>query len=93
VANGVHFEVTFPKAPRYEVQGAVREIAATIAAAAAGGTPRRTGRAAAGWELRPGYNDTGTTVVVNAVPYIVFLEYGSRRNRAYAMLGRAMAAG
>jgi hypothetical protein len=93
VASGVHFEVTFPKAPRYEVQGAVAQIASQIAAAAAAGTPRLTGRAAGGWETRPGYNDPGTTVVVNAVPYIVYLEYGTRRNRAYAMLGRAMAAG
>jgi hypothetical protein len=91
--GGVHFEVTNPKAPRYCVQPNVAEIAAKIAASAAAGTPRRTGRAAGGWETRPGYNDPGTTVVVNAVPYVRFLEYGTRRQRAHAMLGRAMAAG
>ena len=69
--------MTNPRAPRYEVQGAVRDIAGRIAAAAAAGTPRLTGRLAGGWEVRPGYNDPGTSVVVNAVPYARFVEYGT----------------
>jgi hypothetical protein len=91
--GGAHFEVTFPRAIRYVVQGNIREITAQIAARAAANTPRETGQMAGGWEVRPGYSDPGTSVVVNAVPHARFVEYGTRHMRAFAPLGRAMAAG
>jgi Bacteriophage HK97-gp10, putative tail-component len=91
--GGVVFKITDPRAPRKCVQQNVREITNRVAAAAAAGTPRRTGRLAAGWAVRPGYSDPGTSVIVNTVPYARFVEYGTRRRRGAAMLGRAMAAG
>jgi hypothetical protein len=89
----VEFRVTDPKAPRLCVQPDVRSAAQRLAARAASNTPRRTGRMAASWEVRPGYSDPGTSVVVNTVPYARFVEYGTRRTRAYAPLGRAVAGG
>lgn len=93
MANGVHFEVTNPRAPRYAVQGNVAEIAAKIAAAASAGSPHRTGALAAGFRTAPGYSDPGTTVVIASSPYFHYVEYGTRHMAAHAMLGRAMASG
>ncbi|HXD66359.1 MAG TPA: HK97 gp10 family phage protein [Solirubrobacteraceae bacterium] len=93
MANGVVFKVTDPRAPRLAVQQNVAEITARIASAAASNTPRLTGAMAAGWEVRPGYSDPGTSVVTNRVPYARFVEYGTRRMRAHAPLGRALASG
>lgn len=93
MASGVTFKVTHPRAPRECVQQNVREAAQRIADRAAGNTPRRTGRLAGGWEVRPGYSDPGTSVVINRVPYARFVEYGTRNRPPAAMLGRALAAG
>jgi hypothetical protein len=89
----VTFRVIAPQAPRLCVQDNVREAAQRVASAAASNTPRRTGLMAASWEVRPGYSDPGTSVVTNTVPYARFVEYGTRRTRAYAPLGRALATG
>jgi len=93
MADGVHFEVTNPRAPRYCVQGNVAEIAAKVAAAASAGTPRRTGALASAFRTAPGYSDPGTTVVIVSSAYFHYVEYGTRHMAAHAMLGRAMAAG
>jgi Bacteriophage HK97-gp10, putative tail-component len=89
----VTFTVTDPKAPRKCVQPDVASIAQRIASAAASNTPRHTGTMAASWRVQPGFNDPGTSVVINTAPHARFVEYGTRRTRAYAPLGRALAAG
>jgi hypothetical protein len=91
--NGVTFTVTDPLAPRKCVQQNVAEAAQRIASAAASNTPRRTGRMASSWVVRPGYNDPGTSVVINTAPYAKFVEYGTRSRPARAPLGRALASG
>ena len=94
MASGVvTFKVTNPRAPRLCVQQNIYETAQRVADRAAAGTPRLTGRLAGGWEVRPGYSDPGTAVVINRVPYARFVEYGTRSRPAAAMLGRAMASG
>ena len=92
-SGGVTFKVIDPRAPRKCVQQNVAEAAQRIASAAASNTPRHTGKMAASWETRPGYSDPGTTVVINTAPHARFVEYGTRRTRAAAPLGRALAAG
>lgn len=89
----VVFRVTDPRAPRLAVQQNIAEITQRIASRAASNTPRLSGLMAASWQVRPGYNDPGTSVVVNTAPYARFVEYGTRRTRAYAPLGRALASG
>ena len=93
MASQVVFRVTDPKAPRLAVQQNIAETAQKIAGAARANTPRLSGLMAASWEVRPGYNDPGTSVVINTAPYARFVEYGTRRTRAYAPLGRALAVG
>ena len=93
MADGVVFKVIDPRAPRLAVQQNVAEITARIASQAASNTPRLTGRMAAGWEVRPGYSDPGTSVVINTVPYARFVEYGTRTRPPRAPLGRALASG
>jgi Bacteriophage HK97-gp10, putative tail-component len=85
------FVVTDPKQIRTACQAGVAAIAEQVAARAAANSPRRFGRLAAGFRTQPGYDDPGTTVVVNSVPYARFIEYGTRHMRAYAPLGRAAA--
>jgi hypothetical protein len=80
------------RARRLVVQPGVRDLTARLAAAAASNSPRVTGRLAAGWKVVPG-SDPGTSLVVNDVPYARFVEYGTRRRRPAAPLGRAVAAG
>ena len=75
------------------VQPDIREAAQQLASRAAANTPRATGRMAASWRTAPGYSDPATTVVTNDAPYARFVEYGTRRRRAHAPLGRAVAAG
>lgn len=89
----VVFRVTDPKAPRLAVQQNIAEIAQQLAGRATANTPRLTGLMAGSWQVRPGYNDPGTSVVINTAPYARFVEYGTRRTRAYAPLGRALAVG
>jgi hypothetical protein len=93
VASGVVFTLTTAdrRNARLAVQPNIAEIASRVAGRAAAGTPRRTGRMAGSWEVRPGYSDPGTSVVVNTAPYARYVEYGTRRTRAYAPLGRALA--
>jgi hypothetical protein len=93
MANGVTFTVTDPRAPRLCVQQNVAEIAGQVAARAASNTPRLTGLMAASWQVRPGYSDPGTSVVVNTAPYARFVEYGTRSRPARAPLGRALGSG
>lgn len=88
--GGARFTVTHPEARRLAIQPDIARIATSVAQAAAAGTPRVTGRLAGGWSTRPG-RDPGTTLVVNTVPYAVPVEYGTRRRRPAAMLGRALA--
>lgn len=73
------------------VQPDIARIARGVAADAAARTPVHTGALRAGWKVVPG-DDPGTSVVVNEVPYARFVEYGTRRRAAAAMLGRAIAA-
>ena len=87
------FGVTDPRAPRYAVQRAHRRDHAADRVARSVGHPAAVRADGGLWQVRPGYNDPGTSVVVNAVPYARFVEYGTRRTRAYAMLGRALASG
>lgn len=89
----VVFKVIDPQAPRKCVQPDIAAIARRVASAAATNTPRHTGQMASSWEVRPGYSDPGTSVVVNTAPHARFVEYGTRRTRAYAPLGRALASG
>ena len=93
MADGVVFKIIDPRAPRLAVQQNVAEITTRIASQAASNTPRLTGRMAAGWRVQPGYSDPGTSVVINTVEYARFVEYGTRRTRAHAPLGRALASG
>ena len=90
MASGSVFTVTNPRARRWVIQPDIRRIAEGVAADAAQNTPRLTGRMAAGWRVVPG-QDPGTSLVVNSVPYARFVEYGTRRQRADAPLGRAVA--
>jgi hypothetical protein len=91
MAGSVVFRVTDPKAPRLAVQQNIAEITQQIASRAASNTPRLSGLMASSWQVRPGYSDPGTSVVINTAPYARFVEYGTRRTRAYAPLGRALA--
>ena len=94
MASGrVEFKVIDPRAPRKAVQQDVAQAAQRVASAAASNTPRHTGEMASKWEVRPGYSDPGTSVVVNTAPHARFVEYGTRRTRAHAPLGRALATG
>jgi hypothetical protein len=85
--SGATYKVTNAIAKRLAVQPQILEIATQIAADARASTPVTTGRLAGGWPGR----DPGTTLVVNDVEYARYVEYGTRRRRAVAMLGRALA--
>jgi hypothetical protein len=93
MANGVTFEVIDASAPRKCCAPDVRDAASQLASRAASATPRLTGRMASSWRVAPGFNDPATSVVINDAPYARFVEYGTRRTRAYAPLGRAIAGG
>jgi hypothetical protein len=88
--SGATYKVTNAIAKRLAVQPQILEIATQIAADARASTPVTTGRLAGGWHTAPG-RDPGTTLVVNDVEYARYVEYGTRRRRAVAMLGRALA--
>lgn len=88
----VTFTVTDWRQRRYAIQQDIAEIGARVAAAAAANSPRQTGRLAGSFTTAPG-RDPGTTLIRTSVPYARYLEYGTRRVRAHAMLGRALAAG
>jgi hypothetical protein len=85
------FHVTDRRAPRRAAAPGIRGVAGQIAADAAAATPVRTGTLRAGWHTEQGTRDPATTFVVNGVRYARFIEYGTRRIRAGAMLGRAAA--
>ncbi len=89
----VVFKIIDPRAPRLAVQQNIAETAQQLASRAATNTPRLTGRMAGSWEVRPGYSDPGTSVVINTAPYARFVEYGTRTRPAHAPLGRALAGG
>ena len=91
MASGATFTVTDARARRYAVQKDIADIAGRIAADARANTPVQTGRMAAGWRTVPG-RDPGTTLVVNDVPYSVYVEHGTKNMPARAPLGRALAA-
>jgi len=46
-------------------------------------TPVDTGRAKAGWELEFKWN---TAIIINAVPYIIYLEYGHSQQAPNGMV-------
>jgi len=83
-----HFTVTDREAPRRAVAPGIHRTAGTLAADAADRTPVLTGRLRAGWKAEPDGLDGR---VSNDVEYARFVEYGTRRTRPAAMLGRALA--
>ena len=87
----VDYRVYDRRAPRQVVSPEIRRIAERVRTRAAAATPRLTGRLAEGWYVEAG-RDPGTSLVRNDVPYARFVEYGTRRQPARAMLGRALAA-
>jgi Bacteriophage HK97-gp10, putative tail-component len=93
MGSAVSFVVLDAAAPRKACAENIRETAERIASRAAALTPRATGLMASSWRTAPGYSDPATTVVVNDAPYARFVEYGTRRTRAHAPLGRALASG
>lgn len=90
MAGEVRYTVTNAMARRLCIQPDIRRIAEQLAADAAARTPRDTGTLAGGWTVAPG-RDPGTSLVQNSTPYAVYVEYGTRRRRAAAMLGSALA--
>lgn len=92
MADGtVTYTVTNPAARRHAVAPMMASIAAEIAGAAAAGTPRDTGALAGSYATAPG-RDPGTTLVRSSgVPWGLYVEYGTRKMRASAPLGRAFA--
>jgi hypothetical protein len=92
MAGDVTYTVTNPRARRDAVAPMMASIAAEIAAAASGGTPRLTGAMAGSYSTKPG-RDPGTTLAVYTGPgYAKYVEYGTRKMRASAPMGRAFAA-
>jgi len=85
------FTVTNAQARRLAVQQDIRRIAGNLADAARANTPRNTGLMASSWRVVPG-REPGTSLVVNDVPYSVYVEHGTRKMAARAPLGRALAA-
>lgn len=83
------FTVTDPGALANAVDPIVAQVANSVANAARTNTPRASGRLAAGW--RVARDGTGRWRVTNDVPYARFVEYGTSRTPARAMLGRATA--
>jgi hypothetical protein len=92
MAGGSEWTLLDLYAPRREVDPGIASRASAIAAAAAGGSPVRTGRLAGGWTVARG-RYPGVWIVTNSVPYARYVEYGTRTRPAAAMLGRARAAG
>ena len=88
----VVFRVTNPQARRLAVAPAIAAIAAELAGAAAGGVNSRTGTLAGGFSVKAG-RDPGTSLAVITAPhYHKYVEYGTRKMRAQAPMGRAVAA-
>jgi hypothetical protein len=85
------FTVTDARARRYVVKDDIAAIAGRLASDARANTPVQSGRMAAGWRTVPG-RDPGTTLVVNDVPYAVYVEHGTKNMLPRAPLGRALAA-
>ena len=83
------YTVIDAEAPERACAPDMLRMAEQLAADAASGTPVRTGRLRRGWAAR---KDGNAAAVSNAVPYVWFVEYGTRNMRASAMLGRALAA-
>jgi hypothetical protein len=91
VANGgVRFTVTDPGALARAADPAMGGIAERLRAAAVAGTPRDTGRLAEGYSVQRGRRE-GVRLLTNAVPYLRFVEYGTRFMPARPALGRALA--
>jgi len=82
------FHVTDPDAPRRAAAPGIHQRAGWLAAEAADNTPVRTGRLRNGWRSQRDGHDGR---VSNDVEYARFVEYGTRRQRPAAMLGRAVA--
>lgn len=101
MANGssVIYTVTNASARRLVVSPAIASIAAEIAASAAALTPigppikgHSPGQLAGSYSTKRG-RDAGTSLAVAApVGHGKYIEYGSRRIRAIAPMGRAFAA-
>lgn len=68
----------------------VEETSKEVKRDAASLTPVRTGRARAGWRVQARKE---TARIWNNVPYVRYLEYGTRRMRPRRMLRTAMAKG
>lgn len=83
------FTVTDPAAPGRAIDPGLGEFADDLRADAADGTPVLTGRLRAGWRVVKAGD--GERVVVNDVYYAPFVEFGTRRTRPAAMMGRALA--
>lgn len=66
----------------------IEDVVEEIRDDAAAFTPVRTGRARDGWEIDK-INDE-TYKVFNDVPYVIYLEHGTRYMRPFNMLGRAV---
>jgi hypothetical protein len=91
MAGEARFTVTNARARRLVIQPEIKTIAEQLAADAAARTPRDTGKLAGGWRVSQG-RDPGTSLVQNDTPYGIYVEYGTARRRAAAMLGAALAA-
>ena len=83
------FVVTDEAAPMREADPGIAEIAGRFRGDVAALTPVRTGALRAGWTVSGG---DGEYRVANGVRYSVYVEYGTSKMRAAAMLGRALAA-
>lgn len=71
---------------RTDLAKAVAQLSQITTAALVGSTPRKTGRAARGWKTTTQANGF---VVENRVPYVGYLESGTRKMRA-ANAGRGI---
>jgi len=92
MAGDVTYTVLNPRARRDAVAPMMAAIAAEIAGAASGGTPRLTGALAGSYTVKSG-RDPGTSLVESSgVGWGKYIEYGTRKMRAHAPLGRAFAA-
>jgi hypothetical protein len=91
MAAVVTYKVLDPLAPRKAADPNIRATAEEVAVRAARYAPVVTGRLAAGYKVEKGEHHA-VYLVVNEVPYAIFVEYGTRFMRAEAPLGRAMAA-
>jgi hypothetical protein len=85
----VRYTVLDRRAPRRAADAGLARIAAQVAADAASATPVDTGRLRRAWRVQRAV--PGVRLVRNDTPYGRFVEYGTRRRRASAPLGRTVA--